>query len=275
MTHKFKFGNQSLHHVGSGFLSKSGEKFDVVELNKSHIDQILKLQDQTYKTLKPDERTYIIPKDRAYLERHFDTGNEILGVIVDNKLIAQSILQYPNQTITEKDMVKIPDNVDHTKASIMQGVIVDPDFRGHHLMQIMIDHWIEHAETKGRTDLLATIDTANIASWSSFMRGGMNLYFTGIDPNDGGKIYNAHEKVQNIALKKSDLSCLFNLAAKKKGAMRACHINQVKKQAKLFDKGYVCTSFSKHCGTLTFIEPKTFQKWQDQHHKPEHHGIKK
>lgn len=271
---KFTFQNQELHHVGSGFLSKSGQRFDVVELNKSHIDQIIKLQDQTYKMLKPEERTYIIPKDRAYLEKHFDTGNEVLGIIVDGKLIAQSVLQYPTKTITDKDMVAIPDGVDHKKTSIMQGVIVDPAFRGHHLMQIMIEHWIDHAEAKGRTDLLATIDTANIASWSSFMKGGMNLYFAGVDPNDGGKIYNAHEKVNNIPLKKSDLSCLFNLAARKKGAMRECHISQLDKQKKLFDKGYVCTSFSKHCGTLTFIEPKTFKKWQDQHHKPGHHKPK-
>ena len=91
------FKNKLLEHLETGTLAKSGQDYKIVELTKQQIPEILALQSKVIGDLKPEEKSFVLPKDKEFFEKHFDTGNDMLGIIVDGKLIAQSILLYPTK----------------------------------------------------------------------------------------------------------------------------------------------------------------------------------
>lgn len=259
------FKNKELNHLATGRLSKTGQDYKIVELTKQQIPEILALQSKVIDDLKPEEKSFVLSKDKDFFEKHFDDGNDMLGIIVDGKLIAQSILLYPSDENPKTGMVDMDAVANPNETSVMQGVLVDADYRGNHLMDMMIGHWMDHATSKGRTHLLSEIETHNIASWASFMKGGMNLHSIGTDPDDGAILYNAHIKQEDMPAKKESIAGLFNIAAKKKNSLKSCQMDDINAQKKLFKKGYVCVAFAKQCKKLTFVDGQTYQDWQKDH----------
>jgi len=261
MKQQFNLEKENLKIESTGTLKKTGAPYYVVSLTKSQMSQILALQNKVIKDLKQDEEAFILAKDEAFFTNHLERGNKILGIIADGKLIAQSILLNPSQKYPQNGMIDMDAIEQPDKTSVMQGVIVDPDYRGNKLMDQMVHHWMKFSKQQGKEHLLAEIEVHNFFSWASFLSQGMNLHSIGVDPADGAVLYNAHEATQNITTKEQSLSKLFNNAANK-DKIKTCRFHDIEGQKKIFAKGYVCVAFNKSAETLTFVAGKTLKQHQ-------------
>lgn len=233
--------------IATGVLPKQSEAYTLVLQSKDNIDDILALQKTVYDDLTEEEKVYIVPKDRAFFEKHFANGNHVFGVVHNGKLIAQSISLEPSQQNPKTGMVNMSLPVMSDKVAIIQGILVHPDYRGNALMSRMLDAKLKIATNTGRTDLIAEVAVDNFYSWSVFLKEGLAIHSIETDPSDGTVIYNMHAKVKPLIKKR--LKETFNAAAKK---VTACPVHDIEQQKKLLSKGYVGIAFEKAGNTLLF-----------------------
>ena len=176
--------------ISTGRLEKTGAAYSLVLLSPENVGQILALEAIALASLPQAERAYLAMKDRAFFESHFAAGNDVLGVIHDGRLIAQSIVvnptaDHPETGLAENARIDTP--ID--KATVLQGVAVDPAYRGNRLMEAMVDAWMVQAEKQGRTEARAAVATGNEASWSVFVKKGMSIETTGISPYTASEVF--------------------------------------------------------------------------------------
>ena len=123
----------------TGTLEKTGESYSLVLLSVKNIDQIMALQDIAFADLNAQEQTFLLRKSRDFFEKHFSEGHSILGIVHNNRLISQSVIidptaENPKTGIPDIDLTAIID-----KVSVLQSVVVDPDYRGNRLMAVMVN----------------------------------------------------------------------------------------------------------------------------------------
>lgn len=220
-------------------LPKTGGDQTLVLLTGNQMDQILALQDKVFNSLSEAEKPYLLKKEKEFFQKHLDHGNLILGVVHDGQLIAQSILLNPTKEHPKTGMVdmKLPSGVD--KITIIQGVIVDPDYRGNKLMTTMVDTWLDISKKNKRKDAISEVTVENHYSWSVFLKEGMHIHSIGTDPSDGTVVYNMHAHVSGWI--KERLHAKFNDAAAK--ITVSCKMTDIENQKKLLKKGYIGTQF--------------------------------
>ena len=142
--------------------------------------------------------------------------------------------------------MKLPDQPE--QLSILQAVSIHHDFRGYGLMNKLVSSWVRESLNDNRKYLLAEIETGNIASWKSFLTGGLNIVSMGRDPSDGTVVYNACEKSAIAA--KRQLTPEFNRASKMPEI--ACPLEKISEQKNLFQKGYQAVGYNSERKALAF-----------------------
>tara|TARA_R110002124_G_scaffold31474_6_gene106563 strand:+ start:2577 stop:3314 length:738 start_codon:yes stop_codon:yes gene_type:complete len=235
--------------LNMGTLCKSGQSYTVKLLDADCLDEIMGLQQKIIDSLPDDQKSFILPKSKTFFENHFKRGaNTMIGIYCEGELIAQSIVLNPNAAHPETGMVDM-ERVDAPETlSIIEGVLVDPAYRGNRLMEEMVGHWIDYAEQIGRKHVIAEIAIDNPYSWGVFLDKGLTLHSTGTDPDDGTALYNAHESIANIRSKQ--LSGVFNHYAEKK----ICDADDLKAQQKLLDKGFKGVAYDRKTKKLTMAK---------------------
>jgi hypothetical protein len=236
----------------SSKLAKNGGTFDLVHLTINDIAHILRLQDKVFSALSADEKSFMLKKDRCFFEKHFKSGNTVLGVIHNGQLIAQSIIVNPTADNPKTGMVDMvlpcaPENL-----TVIQGVVVDPDFRGNALMMHMVDVWLDISNTAGRSHAISEVTVNNPHSWVTFMKEGLRIHSIGIDKSDNTEVYNMCAKVKPLIKKR--LNSSFNSAAKKKGT--PCAATDIKKQKKLLQNGFQGVTYDPVKHNIYFRKPK-------------------
>ncbi len=227
--------------LGEGTLKKTGKPFELVCLTKADIPEIMELQGKVIGDLTEAEKVFVNEKPKSFFEDHYERGNVVLGIRSEGELIAQAIVlnpseRHPKTGMVDMEPVGTPDSV-----SVLQGVLVDPEFRGNRLMQEMVAFWLDFADEIGREHVLAEIEVHNHFSWAVFVEEGLAITSIGTDPDDGAKVYNAHETVKGAKAKK--LAGDFNGAAKKDSV--ACHKDNIADQDALMKAGYVCIGYDR------------------------------
>ena len=237
--------------LDTGTLCKSGQPYTVRLLGAECIDEILGLQQKIIDSLPDDQKSFILPKTKEFFENHFKRGaNTMIGIFCDGALIAQSIVLNPTKNHPETGMVDMKPVGKADTLSIIEGVLVDPAYRGNRLMEEMVGHWIDYAESIGRKHVIAEIAVDNPYSWGVFLDKGMTLHSTGTDPDDGTQLYNAHESIRNI--RKKALSGVFNYYAKKR--KKTCAANDLATQQTLLKKGYKGVAYDRKTQKLTMAK---------------------
>lgn len=231
-----------------------GQDYHLVLLKPEHAHIAAKMHNKIIDGLSRLQKEFMLPKSEAFFERHLDDSNDsaVMGVIVEGELVAQAVIHHPAGSWIKTGMVDMEPVGEAQETSVMQAVSVNPNFRGMGLMNILVHAWPDYAEEQGRTELLAEIDIRNIASWSAFLKGGMNLHSIGVDPADGTVVYNAHEGVHKA--KEKRLSPLFNSASRPQ--VRAIAREHLQTQQDLFDDGFQVIGFNKSQNILIFTKDK-------------------
>ncbi len=235
----------------TGFLKKSGGGFSIVLLETKDIPQMMALQDVAFAALPAAQQTYLHHKSPEFLARHFRHGNVAIGIVHDGQLIAQSVIVNPSHLRADNGMTDLKLDVRPEKVTVMQGVIVDPAFRGNNLMTYMVDEWLAIAKAQKRTHALAEVTVQNHHSWSVFMKEGLHIHSIGFDREDCSNVYNMHASVGPLIKQRAKAD--FNRAAKK-GAM--VHMTQLRAQKALLNKGYIGVSFDSASNDISFQAPR-------------------
>jgi ribosomal protein S18 acetylase RimI-like enzyme len=231
----------------------NGAICEVALLGTDYAQAISDMHNQTIATLADNEKTYMLDKSLDYFAKHLNRGegNAILGILDGDKVIAQSMILHPTSDNMNTNMTDMPNEPDPLMSSVMQAVSVDSTYRGQKLMEIMIDHWVDHAQTHGRTHLLAEVQVENVASYANFLKRGMNIVSIGQDPDDGVNLYNAHETVANMKTKR--LTDVFNFHANK--PMIKTPIQDLETQKTMLNEGFIITARDKANNSLIILKP--------------------
>lgn len=239
--------NNEILNIGT--LCKSGQNYCVKLLDADCLDEIMGLQQKIIDSLPDDQKSFILPKSRTFFENHFKRGaNTMIGIYCEGELIAQSIVLNPSAAHPETGMVDMALVDKPETLSIIEGVLVDPAFRGNRLMEEMVGHWIDYAEQIGRKHVIAEIAIDNPYSWGVFLDKGLTLHSTGTDPDDGTELYNAHESIANIRSKQ--LSGVFNHYAEKK----TCDAHDLDTQKELLKQGFKGVAYDRKSKKLTMAK---------------------
>lgn len=244
----------------------NGRDYEVVLLKPEHAQLVTDMHNETIDGLTDDQKEFMLPKSKAFFEEHLkgDNGSAVIAVVSYGQLMAQAAIHHPTGDWSKTGMVDMAQVADTDKTSIMQAVSVSPAHRGVGLMNILVYNWPHYAEAQGRTDLMAEIDTRNIASWSVFIKGGLDLHSMGTDPADGVVVYNAHEKA-GLAKKKA-LSPIFNAQARPN--LQVLDRFDIHGQKSMFGKGYKAVGFNKFDDVLFFEKDDGLPVDATMLHKP-------
>ncbi len=248
--------NDNKNVLKSGTLKKTGAPYTIIALGAEDIPQILKLQDAVFDSLTAEEQNYLLRKEKGFFENHFSKGNMVLGIVSEGQLIAQSVILHPTAQNPKSGMTDMILNAKPEEITVLQGVIVHPDFRGNKLMTFMVDEWLGVAKQEGRKHALAEVTTGNFFSWSVFLKEGLAIHSLGHDDIDGSDLYNMYAKVG--PLMKQRLKGSFNDAAAPSSVKVG--VNDLESQKTLTRAGFLGVAFDAANQDVVFNAPKKSAK---------------
>ncbi|MBI3440284.1 MAG: GNAT family N-acetyltransferase [Proteobacteria bacterium] len=243
---------QYAHILKTGTLKKTAGEYSLVLLAASHIDSILALQEVVFATLSDQSQAFLLRKDKDFFEQHFARDSLVLGIIHDGQLVAQSVVVHPTTAHPKTGMVDMALDVPVENITVIQGVIVHPDYQGNRLMTALVDTWLELAEKQGRTHAIAEVAVDNYYSWSIFLKEGMEIDSIGEDPADGTQVYNFHAQVSPLLEKR--LKPAFNKASAKNSV--PSQSSDLEQQKDLLSRGYKGVSFDAASNVIAFKPPE-------------------
>lgn len=246
--------NDSNKILKTGTLKKTGAPYEITTLAPSDIPQILKLQDEVFDSLTADEQNYLLRKEKSFFENHFANGNIVLGIVSEGKLVAQSVILHPTTAHPKSGMTDMALDAKPAEVTVLQGVIVHPDYRGNKLMTFMVDEWLAVANAEGRKHALAEVTTGNFFSWSVFMKEGLGIHSLGHDDIDGSDLYNMYAEVAPLMEKR--LTGDFNKAA----AVVKVPVCDIESQKTLTQAGFLGVAFEAANQNIVFEAPKKAAK---------------
>ncbi len=240
----------------TGPLPKQGGTYALVLQFQENITDILALQDTVINSLTADEKSFVLPKSQAFFEQHLSQGNTILGVMHNGQLIAQSIILNPTPENGKTGMVDMNLAASPEKVTVLQGVLVHPEYRGNKLMTVMVDTWLSLAAEENRIHAIAEVTTDNYHSWSVFLKEGLSIHSIGVDATDGTEVYNMHAHINALIEKRMQKD--FNAAsAKKPDAL--CPRDDIAQQKELIASGHKGTTYNPATDTFGFQKKKKCQ----------------
>ena len=235
-------------------MKKAAGNYALVLLQPKDIGAMLELQAEIFAALPPEQESYLHHKDEKFLSKHFASGNIALGIVHNGKLVAQSIVVNPTAAnpdtgMTDPDLKIIPQ-----KSTIIQGVVVHPNYRGNNLMTVMVDEWLAIAKSQKRTHAYSEVTVENHHSWSVFLKEGLHITGIAHDPVDNSTVYDMHASVTHLIKQRAKAD--FNKAAT---ISAPCHASQLLAQKALLRKGYVGVSFNAANQNILFRAPRKKQ----------------
>lgn len=166
-------------------------------MTEEDMDAILGLQDKIYEHLHSiGKPRFIVPRTMDYIQEHLDAPHTIMGFVEDGAQVAQAIFHAPAKfDMNELGVKTLPDHTSGERVSVLQGVLVDPDYRGRGLMAQIIASWMTWSYGQDILHLSARAEASHEASKYIFSKQGFALVDTMIDPRDGASICVFHRKL--------------------------------------------------------------------------------
>lgn len=226
----------------SGTLRTTNQRYEIRQLDSSHLGQIINLHKTVLNALPDDEKPFLLPKSPEYFTKLFNkvSPHKVIGIVEGNQLIAKSIAVYPTKNKPESGMTVMDDQPLSTSVSVLQGVTVLPRYRGNRLMHEMVHAWINHSLMARRKHVLSEVEVRNIASWSVFLDEGLEITRIVQDPDDGAWLYNMQGAIRQVM--KGRLSNHYNHAA---AHSVLCPVENLTQQRILLDQGFVINGYKK------------------------------
>lgn len=164
------------------------KKLRVESLNIEHLADVMCLQDKIITHLKSDEKHFILKRSAADFMKALDSERtHMLGVFDGDKLVAQSIFEFPQNGV-ERDYMEFVPEIANEDLVVYKATIVDVDYRGRGLMQEFLSYREQKAKAAGKTTAISQIAIDNPASWINAIKNGMSIRKVDYDPEDQAKV---------------------------------------------------------------------------------------
>lgn len=180
-------------------LERQAAPYTIALLPEEFLASVIALQDSIYQEMPIRQKKFILPKSLETVRDQINAGGKIIGILHDQKLIAQSMMANPtsaNDPLAE--LCDLPFGSDPAEATILQSVIVHPDYRGNNLMNKMIAAWIDLAAATGKKHLFARVHIDNNASLAVFLQEGLKVNSMVQRPDSGEYVYNIYASVSAL-----------------------------------------------------------------------------
>ncbi|QQG35525.1 MAG: GNAT family N-acetyltransferase [Micavibrio aeruginosavorus] len=226
----------------SGHLRTTNQQYEILQLDSSHLDQVIDLHKTVQDALSDDEKPFLLPKSPEYFARLFKktSPHKVIGILQGRQLIAKAIATYPTRAKPESGMTDMADEPLPARSSVLQAVTVLPAYRGNRLMHEMVHAWINHSYMVRRKHVLSEVEVRNVASWSVFLDEGLEITSIGQDPDDGAWLYNMQSHIHQVMTKR--LSQRFNHAAENSVL---CPAADWQTQKELLAQGFAINGYKK------------------------------
>ncbi|RCK38670.1 GNAT family N-acetyltransferase [Thalassospira xiamenensis] len=145
----------------------------LTRLGSSHLPAIITLHHRVIADLPPGNAA--TETDQFFVD-HLDACGQIFGAFDGDRLMAYCVLGLPRETDPNfgTDHHLPPDQLG--KVAHIDGVAVDPQWRGQGWQRRMVEHRIEIARKCGRTIALSTVAPTNFPSLISTVSTGLAIH---------------------------------------------------------------------------------------------------
>lgn len=178
--------------LASGTLKHSGAPYICTMLHEADLKAVMQLQADVLADLTPEHRNFILPKsEKDFLGFLSKKKGVVVGVLSQGKLIAQSLLFWPQDTGAQSGLTDCPNwpgSADN--AAVLMGMLVHPTARGNGLQQMLHGVRYELAARHHRNEALCETAAANSFSTKNCLRSGAYVISAGQDPEDGCELLN-------------------------------------------------------------------------------------
>lgn len=216
----------------SGKIKTSGETYSIHILDESWADEIHALHNKVLDSLKPENKSFALPKTKEFFADHIQNGGIIVGAINKGRLIGKALMREPTLADPESGMVDMPSAPAVEKTVFLQSATVDPSWQGNGIAEKLAHARLVLALMRGREYACSEVEVENIASLKMLFKSGLTIESIGTDPADGVKVYNLLEPIKSALLKS-----VFNMVAAKDG-VHAADLHDIKAIAEKLNAGY-------------------------------------
>ncbi len=152
---------------------KEPRQFKMQLLDDHCLDEVMALQAVIVNRLSMKEM--LEPFSKKFMQSHFDIKGFVIGILVNNRLIAFRTVYFPDKDDLEWNLgldLGFSES-ECKKLANLQMVCVHPDFRGNHLARKMNRHAIEIIRTEKKiVHLLATVSPHNYWNVDILLKSG-------------------------------------------------------------------------------------------------------
>lgn len=209
--------------------------YRIVYLEEKHLPLVMQLQEVIVRNLsRPD---LLHPFSYDFMKRHMGPQGVVLGVFVENRLVAFRNIYYPDPWDKEWNLGLDLDLPEKELASVanLQMVCVHPHFRGNRLALIMNRISLGLLRERGRHHhICATVSPYNIWNIPVLLASGFRV--ARLKNKYGGKVrYIVHQDLRSPLRFKDDSAV-------------QVHLDDLAAQRKWFDDGFYGVALSKRDG---------------------------
>lgn len=175
-----------------GTLKYSGQPYVCNTLHEVDLSAVMHLQADVLADLTPEHRNFILPKsEQDFLGFLSKKKGVVVGVLSQGKLIAQSLLFWPQDTAAKSGLTDCPNwPTSADNSAVLMGMLVHPSARGNGLQQVLHGVRYDLAAQHHRNEALCETAAANTFSTKNCLRSGAYVISTGQDPEDGCELLN-------------------------------------------------------------------------------------
>ena len=154
---------------------KRPAKYEMKFLNKSHIDDVIELENLVVSLLEREELFVKDSKD-FFMEKIFDGKGLLIGVFSEGKLVAYRSVSFPMDSTRNfgKDHKNIPPG-ELSRVMHLEATVVHPDFRGNSLQEKMSRYALDFGKARGILHVCTTISPYNYPSLKNIMSLGLTV----------------------------------------------------------------------------------------------------
>ncbi|MEM1258953.1 MAG: hypothetical protein AAF849_00720 [Bacteroidota bacterium] len=159
------------------YLQRSRVDAVIRDVAIEEVGKVFKIHDVIYSYLKPEEKSYIVPKTKEQLTDFIvKPENTLLGVFINNgrDLVATTAACCPTYTNDDTYLDAFcPYQL--TQSAIMLGSKVDPEYRGNGLQKTMTSIREDLVKSSGRQAFFSEIEATNYHSWVNLLKSGYSI----------------------------------------------------------------------------------------------------
>lgn len=224
---------------------KKEQEYQILMLDDSRLDDVMKLQDLIYSKLQ-DKELFATDTKADYM-KNLAQGGFVLGVYVREELISYRYVSFPGLNDHNLGLDLGMDAEALLHSANLETTVVHPDYRGNRLQKITMDHAIEMVKEKGYYHLFSTVSPKNIFSLANVMSADLKVkalkkkYGQRADNSDGKWRFILHRDLTQ------DVCAEY-------GKIVSLSLNDLKSQVTILNGGYVGHTVSRNDQRIVYGE---------------------